>query len=344
MKRTMSIALLLAGAGLTAIAQDTPDTAPVPEENALPLAADAPLGENELGPDAAPPAEPLVDDPTLPGPNPIDPVDPLAEPTDPLDQPPVDPLDEPIDPGVDPIDPLVEEPADPAAPVRSDRLLPQDEPLAPVRPGTAREPLPEPDVEPLDINPADPLDDPLREPIERDPLGRDRLAPTVNPGRPLPPDRTPPTARPLPPRNVDPAYGAPTPPRVQPQIEIKNVVRDPIRIYDARLLVLMGHQPAATKALKTLDHRFPTDARVQYLRFFLLSRTGQKDKALGALQQAVALERLYPMTDYNRFMEPLQGPDRFYAERVRRAAAELAALDGLVEPDPEDYLPKERDE
>jgi hypothetical protein len=102
----------------------------------------------------------------------------------------------------------------------------------------------------------------------------------------------------------------------------------------------MGHVPAATKAIDTLGKRFPTDPRVQYLKFYLLSRSGDKEKALGALHKAVALEQLYPLTDYNRFMEPLQGPDRLYAERVRRATAELAAVDGLIKPEAEDYLPK----
>ncbi len=207
----------------------------------------------------------------------------------------------------------------------------------PVRPNAGRQPLPGSSVQPLDVTPADPLDDPLREPIENE-----RLAPAINPGQPLPPAADPSVTQPFPQGSIDPAYGAPAPPRVQPQIEIKEVVRDPVRIYDARLLVLMGHVPAATKAIDTLAHRFPTDPRVQYLRFYLLSRSGDKDKALNALQKAVALERLYPLTDYNRFMEPIQGPDRFYAERVRRAAAELASAGGLVEPDAEDYLPKNK--
>lgn len=314
MKRTLWIALLLGGVGLTALAQDTPDTAPVPEENALPPAADPRTGE-ELGPDPAPPAAPLVDDPSLPGSNPIDsdaPVDPLAPESDLLDDPNV-PLTDPDDPLSQPIDPI-----------------------PPARPGTARERLVDPrdstPTDPLDTEPETTLDDPLRRPIESEPL-----APSVNP---LPSRReVPPPASQATPRNFDPAYGAPEPRRVQPQVELADVVRDPIRIYDARLLVLMGHHSAATKAIETLGNRFPTDARVQYLRFFQLSRSGDKDQALDALQQAIALERLYPMGDYNRFMEPLQGPDRFYAERVRRAAAELSRVDGLVEPDPDDYLP-----
>lgn len=310
MMRAIPIALLFAGTAMAAVAQQTPDTAPVPEENALPPAADAPLGEPELGADVAPPAEPLVDDPTLPGDNLIDPDDPTA--------PTVDP-DAPIDPGV-PADPATEEP--PTTP-------------PPSRPNAGRQPLPDRSVQPLDVTPADPLDDPLREPIENE-----RLDPAINPGQPVPPSDTPSAAQPVRPQTFDPAYGAPAPPRVQPQVEIKEVVRDPIRIYDARLLVLMGHVPAATKAIDTLGRRFPTDPRVQYLKFYLLSRSGNKEKALGALQKAVALEGLYPLTDYNRFMEPLQGPDRFYAERVRRATAELAAVDGLVEPEAEDYLPK----
>jgi len=307
MKRSIPVALIVAGTAMISFAQDTPDTAPVPEENALPPAADAPLGEPPLEPDVAPPAEPLVDDPTLPGDNLIDP-------------------DEPTAPAV--------EPALPAAP--GERAV-EEPPVTPppARPNAGREPLPDTGIQPLDVTPESPLDDPLREPIENE-----RLDPAINPGQPVAPSRVPSNVQPLPPPNIDPAYSAPAPPRVQPQVEIKEVVRDPIRIYDARLLVLMGHVPAATKALNTLAHRFPTDSRVQYLRFYLLSRSGKKDNALGALQKAVALERLYPMTDYNRFMEPLQGPDRFYAERVRRAAAELASVDGLIEPDAEDYLPK----
>jgi hypothetical protein len=331
MKRTMWLALLFASAGLAAVAQNTPDTAPVPEENAADPGTAAPLPEGELGADVAPPAAPLVDDPTLPGPNPVDPVDP--------DAPAVEPLNPaaPVAPAAERAVPAAE---DPAAPDNSTPLPPAAEPATtPAEPGAAREPLPEPPTAPLDLNPANPADDPLREPIEREPL-----APSVIPGEPIPPNGTPPAAGSLSPRTPDPAYDAPAPPQVQPQIEIRDVVRDPVRIYDARMLVLMGHQPGATKALKTLEHRFPTDARVQYLKFFLLSRVGDKDKALGALQKAVALERLYPMTDYNRFMEPLQGADRFYAERVRRAASELASVDGLVAPDPADYLPKEKNE
>ncbi len=328
MKRAIPIALICAGTAMAALAQNTPDTAPVPEENALPPAADAALGEPELGADVAPPAAPLVDDPTLPGDNPIDPNNPAAPAADPNlpAAPPADPAatDEPVvpaEPGV---------PAEPAAPAE-----PAINPPPAATPNAGRQPLPDRSVRPLDVTPADPLDDPLREPIENE-----RLNPAINPGQPIPPNGTPPAPQAVEPREFDPAYSAPAPPHVQPQVEIKNVVRDPIRIYDARLLVLMGHVPAATKALDTLAHRFPTDPRVQYLRFFLLSRSGDKDKALNALQKAVALERLYPMTDYNRFMEPLQGADRFYAERVRRAAAELASAGGLVEPDPADYLPK----
>ncbi|HEX6985947.1 MAG TPA: hypothetical protein VF170_11250, partial [Planctomycetaceae bacterium] len=41
MRRSLWVALLFGGVGLTALAQDTPDTAPVPEENALPPASDA---------------------------------------------------------------------------------------------------------------------------------------------------------------------------------------------------------------------------------------------------------------------------------------------------------------
>jgi hypothetical protein len=138
---------------------------------------------------------------------------------------------------------------------------------------------------------------------------------------------------------MDPANAPPAPPRSQPQIPIGEVVANPVRVYEARLLVLMGHWPAATDAVETLSHRFPTDARVPYLRFFLQSRSGQRDAALDSLRQAISMERLYPIIDYNRFMEPLQGPDRFYAERVRRAAAELASVDGLVEPTPDEVAP-----
>lgn len=324
MKRAIPIVLICAGTAMAAVAQNTPDTAPVPEENALPPAADAAIGEGEpdLGADPAHPADPLVDDPTLPGDNLIDPDNPAAPAADP---------DIPAAPAADPDATAQPDlPVDPAEPVVEPPVS-----SPPAEPNAPRQPLPDNSVQPLDVTPADPLDDPLREPIENE-----RLNPAINPGQPLPPEGLPSTAQPVVPREFDPAYSAPAPPRVQPQVEIREVVRDPIRIYDARLLVLMGHVPAATKALDTLTHRFPSDARVHYLRFYLLSRSGNKDKALSALQKAVALERLYPMTDYNRFMEPLQGPDRFYAERVRRAAAELASVEGLVEPDADDYLPK----
>ena len=326
MKRAIPIALICAGTAMGAIAQNTPDTAPVPEENALPPAAETTLDEPELGADLAPPAEPLVDDPTLPGDNPIDPNNPAEPAIDPST-----PEAPAADPGTTAQPPALSQPSTPGEPeVRQPPLSTPD-----VQPNARRQPLPDRSVQPLDVTPESPLDDPLREPIENE-----QLNPAINPGQPLPPDGIPPASESVTPRTFDPAYSAPAPPRVQPQIQIKEVVRDPIRIHDARLLVLMGHVPAATKALETLAHRFPTDPRVHYLRFYLLSRSGDKDKALGALQKAVALESLYPMTDYNRFMEPLQGPDRFYAERVRRAAAELASVDGLVQPNADDYLPK----
>ena len=358
MRRSLWVALLFGGVGLTALAQDTPDTAPVPEETAPPATDAGTPGAVDGIPDVG------SEDATAPG------IEPPA-----ADEPAVDDAPPPVNRGPLPGRTLPDAgrpgtalPADPE--VRQPDVPETDVPDIEVR-GAAggvrrqetfedAEPLPRNDVFPrddrlppgADVRDADgqgaplideglaPQDDPLREPIERQPL------PDTGVTQPLPPDPDgvgpiPPRRRPRPILDVDPAYGTPAPPRVQPEIEIGEVVRNPVRIYEARLLVLMGHTPAATDAINILARRFPTDARVPYLRFFLLSRTGQREAALESLRQAVALERLYPMTDYNRFMEPLQGPDRFYAERVRRAAAELAAVDGLVEPDPDELLPEE---
>lgn len=202
-------------------------------------------------------------------------------------------------------------------------------------PANPADDVPPPTNEAVPPNDALPSGVDRRLPIERQPL-----PPDAEFSEPLPadPDAFPPPSRRRP--VIDPAYAPPAPPRPQPQIEIGEVVRNPVRVYETRLLVLMNHWPATEEALDVLARRFPTDARVPYLRFFYLSRTAQHDAALDALQKAVAMERLYPMTDYNRFMEPLQGPDRYYLERVRRASAELAAADGLVEPDPDDVLPE----
>lgn len=188
-----------------------------------------------------------------------------------------------------------------------------------------------------------PEDDPLREPIERQPIPDPVEPPAPPPGEEgaVPPPGVPQPGQPLPPPpdQRDPGYGVPMPQGANAVIPIDEIVRNPVRVYEARLLVLMGHAPAAAKAVETLGQRFPTDARVAYLRYFLLMRTGQQEAALESLRQAVALETVYPIGDYNRFMEPIQGPDRFYVERVRRAAAEVAAIDRLAEPEDAELLP-----
>ena len=313
MRRSLWAALMCGGVGLSALAQDTPDTAPVPEQLAPPGAADPGTGAVDPVPDVG------AEDPTLP----IDPpvADDAALP------------EQPADPATDA--PGVEEPA-PAGPLPGNTLpdagrpgtaLPADpevrDPITP-DPNAVRDrdadalpeaefgarrrqqgrlevdqfetdplpretdPLLEDDLPPRRVPPgADvretdgqgaplieqqltPEDDPLRDPIERQPL------PQPGVGQPLPAD--PDGAGPIPGGRrgvlVDPAYGAPAPPRVQPEVEIGEVVRNPVRVYEARLLVLMGHKPAATEAIDTLARRFPTDARVPYLRYFLLSRKG----------------------------------------------------------------------
>jgi hypothetical protein len=298
----------------------------------------------------------------------------VEQPADPAFDPALDPsadraFDEPFDPAAEPAQPLEPGVVDPAAP----GVVPPGEPPA-GRPPVAQPPVREPGRpetvlpdrgRPGALPPADPAVEPgVVEPGVVDPLAPevDPQSPEVDPladplARPIERQPLPPEAQPLPPQPgvvvppapgrrvlrqpIDPAYGAPAPPVVQPAIPIDDVVRNPIRVYEARLLVLMGHWPAAEEAVQTLSQRFPTDARVPYLRYFLLSRTGQPEAALDALRHGAALERLYPITDYNRFMEPIQGADRFYLERVRRAAAELAALDGLAAPEAEELLPYE---
>lgn len=313
MKRILGALTLMGGFGLSVFAQDTVDSPPLDEAIAPvedPSELDAPAAEDALNADAFEAPDQAED--------PVEPV------------PGVDTLQER---DLNARQPDVVEPADPGAAAAPGSTLPRD------LPGDEAGP-------PIIVDPVDPA----REPIEDQPLPEDRLlpqdpAPLQDPAlsEPLPfeeglPPAAPPRQRQ--PSEFDPAYGAPAPPRRdQPQVEIGDVVRNPIRIYDARLLVLMGHMDAATTALDTLGGRFPTDPRVPYLRFFMFSRTGQHDAALDALQQAVSLERLYPMTDYNRFMEPLQGPGRFYLERVRRATAELSSVDALVEPDPDELFP-----
>ena len=146
-----------------------------------------------------------------------------------------------------------------------------------------------------------------------------------------------PTTLPASPRaNGTPVMPVPqaAPPVAKPQpgddrIRLSDVVKNPVRIYDARLLLLTGDFHAAEGAARTLQERFPADARIDYLKYFLFARSGQRDRAIGALNDAVRAERSTPVLDYDRFMEPLQGPDRFYLERVRRAVAELDAAEVL---------------
>jgi len=357
MKRSLWVALLIGGAGWNASGQDAAESPPAgtgfgtetpaadvgqpgldaaePDLNAVEPAVDlsAPVVPDAVAPgqepagdtDAVRPGEPLEGaeplEPGLPGSPPESrPIDPDAPPTPNADPLPDTILDATLVPENDlPPSEAANLPGADAqnadglgAPLVEDGTLPE-----------ARDDVPAPGV----IDP--------RLPIERQPLLDD---PAVEP-LPTEPDVFPPARRQPP--VIDPAYSAPAPPRPRPQIEIDEVVRNPIRIYETRLLVLMGHNVACEQPLEILARRFPTDARVPYLRFFHLSRTGQHDAALDALRQAVEMERLYPVTDYNRFMEPLQGPDRYYLERVRRASAELAAADSLVEPVPEDVLPED---
>lgn len=373
MKRSFWIALVFSGAGWAASAQDAANLPPAEDPPALADPADSAADPNPPG---AVDGTPDVgsEDATPPGFNPNDFVpgddpSPLDIPTPGVDDP-ADDADavrpgeglegaQPAEPGLpgsppvddaigrDPLDPAPDTP-DPAtlpdtildtAPVPDNDAPPAD---AATVPGTdvpnadgLGAPLIDEGTVPVRPEDAPPVDVDPRLPIERQPL-----PPDADFSEPLPAD---PDAFPAAPRRpvIDPAYAPPAPPRPQPQIEVGEVVRNPIRVYETRLLVLMGHWPAVKDATDVLARRFPTDARVPYLRFFHLSRTGDRDAALDALQKAVAMERLYPVTDYNRFMEPLQGPDRYYLERVRRAAAELAAADGLVEPDPDDVLPED---
>ncbi len=150
------------------------------------------------------------------------------------------------------------------------------------------------------------------------------------PGGPLPAG----SGRPAAPA-VDPGYGPPVRTRRAnrsdvPQVSLDEVVRNPVRVYDARLKALTGDWPGAIQATDTLLERFPNDPRVPYLRYFAFARSGQHDMALDALRNAITLEETQPVGDYGRFLEPFQGPDRFYLERVRRAAGELDSLGSLT--------------
>ena len=162
---------------------------------------------------------------------------------------------------------------------------------------------------------------------------------------PLPGDPVPP-ARPeaLPPAAPADSFSAPPPPATEyeeprystrpqrPTIELSTVIEEPVSIHEARGLVLSGNMCASLAALDTLANRYPADARVAYLRYFLLARTGQREVALASLERAVAIEYLYPVNDYARFMEPIQGADRYYAERVRRTVRDLDTRGVLIAP------------
>lgn len=162
---------------------------------------------------------------------------------------------------------------------------------------------------------------------------------------PLPGDPVPPAGPgALPPGPPADSFSAPPPPAREyeeprystrpqrPTIELSTVIEEPVSIHEARGLVLSGNMCASLAALDTLASRYPADARVAYLRYFLLARTGQREVALASLERAVAIEYLYPVNDYARFMEPIQGADRYYAERVRRTVRDLDTRGVLIPP------------
>ena len=86
-------------------------------------------------------------------------------------------------------------------------------------------------------------------------------------------------------------------------------------------LPVQGVNPMAAEQLgQILLNRTPDDPRVQYMMFVLRYRDARYDEAFGFLQRAVELERADPITNYDRFMEPIQGRSRVYLERVRNLA------------------------
>lgn len=175
----------------------------------------------------------------------------------------------------------------------------------------------------------------------------DEVAPSADPpapefsADPVPPDV--PAAglsnEPIPPRR-QPRQTAPASPQRPVRgsasdhsgVSLSAVVHKPVAIYDARELVLSGNVPAAKAVLDTLIKRYPTDARVPYLRYILQYYTGQPKEALTSLEHAIALEYYRPVRDYQRFMEPIQGSARIYAERVRQSVARLDSMGKLEIP------------
>ena len=340
----LSATLVTAGLGVSAFSQEQLGSG----LGDLP-AADA----SDLGSD---PASPLIE--------PVEPVEPSA-----ADLPPGTPTVDPSDPAigneVPVVDPAVDPSADSAVPTAPAPrppggvrprgtsvapIAPPTDPRRPVRPTQAGDDLdaadglgaplvPEADS-PLDperpiVNPLGPdamPEDPLDPRVPVDPIDpRDPRLPSAVPG--VAPGAVSPA-----PGAVDPGYARPVRPRREvrdetPRISLDAVVRNPVRIYDARLMAMTGDWTGATDATDVLLRRFPTDPRVPYLRYFVFARSGQHDLALNALRSAITLEETTPVRDYGRFLEPFQGADRFYLERVRRAAGELDTLGSLtIEP------------
>ena len=261
-------------------------------------------------------------------------------PTDPAPRPPVVtggfgnpgamPADAP-DLGSSDLFPL--DPADPASPPGVPaEAMPLDDPAAPA---TELDNLPDEPQQQLDgfapqpsagdaPDPADRMLGPGAEPRPPAPANPGYPDSGFGPPQPQPNRTTPGSSRPEP---APPAGNLPM--MAAPRVNVGEIVRNPVRIHEARTLVLMGHWPKATQALDTLAVRYPADPRVEYLRYFLLARSGNRDAALDSLQNAIGLERDNPAYDYDSFLEPLQGPDRYYVERVRRAVAEADAADIL---------------
>lgn len=219
-----------------------------------------------------------------------------------------------------------EQPA-PSNPPPVDQAAPASDPAAPTP--TTAEPTPPP-VAPNSTPGAPP----------REPAPPSQPPPPTTPApETAPPGAAPPT-QPRPP-------AAPTTPRRPPVrksasdravVPLNAVVHKPVGIYDARQLVLAGNVPVAKKVLDTLNTRYPADARVPYLRYIMQYQAGRPKEALSSLEHAVALEYYRPVGDYRRFMEPIQGAARSYAERVRTSLDRLDSLGKLEVPPFEEVI------